>query len=80
MYPYPLLSFPDGSSIGFYEICMLVGVIAAMVLFSLLHWPCATTLLTIRRETKSLKWTAAAFLLPTICGAALCALVALIPV
>ena len=36
MYPYPLLSFPDGSSIGFYEICMLVGVIAAMVLFSLL--------------------------------------------
>ncbi len=51
-----------------------------MVLFSLLHWPCATTLLTIRRETKSLKWTAAAFLLPTICGAALCALVALIPV
>ena len=36
MYPYPLLSFPDGSSVGFYEICMLVGVIAAMVLFSLL--------------------------------------------
>ena len=53
---------------------------ACMVLFTLLHWPCATTLATIFRETKSLKWTAAAFLVPTLCGAALCALVALIPV
>ena len=44
-----------------------------MVVFSLLHWPCATTLATILRETKSLKWTAAAFLVPTLCGAALCA-------
>lgn len=51
-----------------------------MVVFSLLHWPCATTLATIFRETKSLKWTAAAFLVPTLCGAALCALIALIPV
>ena len=51
-----------------------------MVVFSLLHWPCATTLATIFREMKSLKWTAAAFLVPTLCGAALCALIALIPV
>lgn len=51
-----------------------------MVVFSLLHWPCATTLATIYRETKSLKWTAASFLVPTFCGAALCALIALIPV
>ena len=51
-----------------------------MVVFSLLHWPCATTLATIYRETKSLKWTAASFLVPTLCGAALCALIALIPV
>lgn len=28
-----------------------------MMLFSLLHWPCATTLLTIKKETSSLKWT-----------------------
>lgn len=41
-------------------------------LFSLFHWPCATTLLTIRRETGSLKWTAAAFLLPTLFGLLLC--------
>lgn len=42
------------------------------LLFSLMHWPCATTLLTIRKETGSLKWTAAAFLIPTLCGMAIC--------
>ncbi|MEG0768082.1 MAG: nucleoside recognition domain-containing protein, partial [Clostridia bacterium] len=37
-----------------------------MLLFSLMHWPCSTTCLTIQRETGSWKWTALAFLLPTI--------------
>ena len=46
------------------------------LLFALLHWPCSTTLITVYRETKSLKWTAAAFLLPTACGLALCFLTA----
>lgn len=36
-----------------------------IMLFSLLHFPCGTTLLTIRSETKSWKWTAWAFALPT---------------
>ncbi len=36
-----------------------------MMLFSLLHWPCSTTLLTIKKETGSLKWTLAAFIIPT---------------
>ena len=45
------------------------------MIFSLLHWPCATTLLTVRRETQSLKWTAAAAVLPTVCGVVLCGLV-----
>ena len=47
-----------------------------VMLFSLFHWPCSTTLLTIRRETGSVKWTALALLLPTVLGMALCALVA----
>jgi len=34
------------------------------MLFSLLHFPCGTTLLTIYKETKSLKWTAFAALMP----------------
>ena len=43
-----------------------------MMLFSLMHWPCSTTLLTIKKETGSLKWTLAAFLLPTIAGCLCC--------
>jgi len=39
-----------------------------LMLFSLLHNPCSTTLLTIYGETKSLKWTAAAALLPLALG------------
>lgn len=46
------------------------------LLFGLLHWPCSTTCMTIKKESQSLKWTAVAFLLPTICGLALCFLVA----
>lgn len=45
------------------------------ILFSLNHFPCATTLLTIRKETGSWKWTAISFLLPTIIGICLCAAV-----
>ncbi|HEY3366140.1 MAG TPA: nucleoside recognition domain-containing protein [Symbiobacteriaceae bacterium] len=35
-----------------------------MMLFSLLHYPCGTTLITIHKETKSLKWTVFAGLMP----------------
>lgn len=44
------------------------------MLFSLLHWPCSTTVLTIHKETRSLKWTTVAFLLPTILGIVVCML------
>ena len=43
-----------------------------MMIFTLLHFPCATTLLTINKETKSIKWTILSFLLPTLCGIVLC--------
>ena len=42
------------------------------MLFSLMHWPCSTTCLTLKKETQSMKWTIAAFLVPTICGIILC--------
>lgn len=42
------------------------------MLFSLFHWPCSTTLLTIRKETGSWKWTALAAALPTAVGVILC--------
>ena len=43
-----------------------------MMLFSLLHWPCTTTLLTIKKETNSLKWTALGFLIPTVIAFVVC--------
>ena len=43
-----------------------------VILFSLNHFPCATTLLTIRKETGSLLWTGVSFLLPTVVGVLLC--------
>ena len=42
------------------------------MVFTLFHWPCATTLMTVYRETKSKKTTAVAFLLPTAVGCMLC--------
>lgn len=42
------------------------------MVFTLFHWPCSTTLLTIYKETKSAAKTAAAILLPTAVGCMLC--------
>ena len=44
----------------------------SVMLFSLLHWPCATTLLTIKKETKSVKWTLVSLVLPTAVGICTC--------
>lgn len=46
------------------------------MLFSLFHWPCSTTCLTIARETRSVKWTVLSILIPTGLGMGLCFLVA----
>lgn len=43
-----------------------------MMLFTILHFPCATTLLTIKKETGSWWWTFLSFLIPTACGVLLC--------
>ncbi|SMC37992.1 ferrous iron transport protein B [Papillibacter cinnamivorans DSM 12816] len=48
----------------------------SVMLFSLMHWPCSTTLITIHKETGSWKWTVLAFLIPTAAGMAACFLVA----
>lgn len=46
------------------------------MLFSLMHWPCGTTCLTIKKETQSLKWTLVSFAIPTVTGIAVCMIVA----
>jgi ferrous iron transport protein B len=41
-------------------------------LFSLFHWPCTTTLLTIKKETGKIKYCILSVLLPLITGILLC--------
>jgi ferrous iron transport protein B len=47
-----------------------------MMMFSLLHFPCGTTLWTIWRESGSIKWTALAALIPLAVACAVCLAVA----
>jgi len=69
-----LINLEDTFSIGKILIqngwTLLTGINA--MIFSLLHFPCSTTLLTIKKETNSWKWTLLAFALPTICGIIIC--------
>lgn len=47
-----------------------------MMIMTLNHFPCGTTLLTIQKETQSFKWTFLSFLIPTVVGIILCFVVA----
>lgn len=69
-----LVNIEDTTSIGKILIDNGWNMLTAMnvMLFTLFHFPCTTTLLTIKKETGSLKWTFASFLIPTICGILLC--------
>lgn len=58
---------------------VLLGVwsmetLVCTMFFTLFHWPCATTIVTIHKETMSYKKTAAAVILPTAVGAIICIL------
>lgn len=46
-----------------------------VLIFTLMHWPCSTTVITIKKETGSLKWTIISILLPTVFGLTLCGLI-----
>ena len=48
--------------------------LCAMV-FCLFHWPCSTTLLSIKRETGSIWWTLLSAVIPTAVGALLCVVI-----
>lgn len=49
----------------------IVTAISTM-LFVLMHFPCSTTCISVYKETKSIKWTAAAFFIPLLCGIVVC--------
>lgn len=42
------------------------------LIFSLFHWPCSTTVLTVKKETGKLKWALLSFILPTVVGFLIC--------
>lgn len=83
----PLVGMLYISGAGFSDVSLsaLSGLFAAngwtactaicFLIFTLFHWPCSTTVLTIKKETGSVKWTILAILLPTAVGIALCAAV-----
>ena len=87
--PVALMSYMGGDELTNVEGAALVGNIltangwtsvtaVCYIIFSVVHFPCATALITIFKETKSLKWTFFAFLIPTIMGIILCAIVNLV--
>ena len=49
---------------------LLTGI--NVLLLTLCHWPCSTTLMTIKKETGGYKWAILAFLIPTLIGFLLC--------
>ena len=46
-----------------------------LMILCLMHYPCATTLITIKKETNSIKWPVISFLIPTIMGIIVCFIV-----
>lgn len=71
-----------GTDIGIAEILASNGWGALqylnMIILTLFHFPCSTTLLTIRKETGSVGYTLLAFILPTLVGILFCMLTAAI--
>ena len=83
--PITVMSYTSAGALAETQsIAQLGGILAAngwtvftgisVLLFCLFHFPCATTCLTIKKETKSLAWTALAFILPTVIGIIVCIL------
>lgn len=69
-----LVNLDDANAIGTILVqngWTLLTAINVMI-FTLLHFPCSTTLLTIKKETGSWKWAIISFLLPTVCGIVIC--------
>ena len=87
--PIILMCYMQGTSLVNMEDTFAIGEILRqngwtiltainVMLFTIFHFPCATTLLTIKKETGSWKWTAISFLIPTVCGVVLCMLTTLV--
>lgn len=86
--PLVLMGYTGGGVLVDYELGSLKAVLLAhgwtpatavcFIIFTLCHFPCSTTCLTIYKESGSLKWTLWSIAVPTLVGAALCMLFNLI--
>ncbi len=87
--PIMLMSYmAQGSLVGYESLDSLKEILVSngwtattavcTLIFMLCHFPCSTSVLTIKKETGSLKWTALAIALPTAVGLILCFIAALI--
>ena len=84
--PIILMSYTSAGSILEYEsLAKLGGLLTSngwtgltaicVMLFSLMHFPCGTTLWSIKKETGSMRWTVLSFVLPTVMGITACLIV-----
>lgn len=66
----------EADNAGIHQILVNAGwtmlTVVSLMIFSLCHNPCSTTIYTIYRETRSWKWTSVATFLPLVFGIVIC--------
>lgn len=81
--PIILMCYLNGTSLINMEETQMIGEILRqngwtiltainVMIFTVFHFPCATTLLTIKKETGKMRWVILSFLIPTVCGIVIC--------
>lgn len=55
-----------------------VTTAVCVIIFSIMHYPCFSSLMCIKREVSELKWVILSFLIPTFCGVFICFMINLI--
>lgn len=80
--PIAIMAYSSGKIIVGTDVQMMGNILLAngwdikkaicFLIFALFHWPCSTSLITIKKETNSYKWMLLAFLIPTLIGTGLC--------
>lgn len=85
--PIIMMSYLSSSTLtdyaGYEELFALLSsngwtfvTVVCMIIMTVLHFPCSTTCLTIKKETGSIKWTLLSMVLPTVLGILICAVIA----
>ena len=83
-----LMGYSNTSIIGSYQIESLKNILInngwnsikciCVIIFTLLHFPCATTIISIKKETNSNKWTILSIIIPLLLGLTICLIINLV--